>query len=95
MVNLLEKQVMIQSFLVTALNFRRYQKNISNQTVKHRKTRLRYFPDALSWDILHNVNPKLEVSGFDVAIIHVGVKGLLRTYQLNQLYPTKYITHSL
>ena len=59
------------------------------------KARLRYFPGALLWNILHFVNPKLKNSAFDVAIIHLGVKGLLRSYQLNQLYLTKYRTHSL
>ena len=41
------------------------------------KARFKYFPCALSRDILHYVNPTLEESEFDVAIIHIGINDLL------------------
>ena len=50
------------------------------------KVRLRYFPGALSWDILHYVNLKLEDSVFDVAIIHISAKDLLNSQgHINQI----------
>ena len=83
--------------MVTALNFSRYQKNISNQTMEDHKARLRYFPGALSWDILHYVNPKLEDSAVNVAIIHVSVKDLLNCQgHINQVnYILQNIEHTV
>ena len=58
-------------------NFSRYHKNIFNQKIDDRKARFKYFPGALSRDILHSVNPTLEESEFDVLIIDVGINDLL------------------
>ena len=54
-------------------NFSRYHKNIFNQKIDDRKATFKYFPGALSRDILHSVNPTLEESEFDVLIIDVGI----------------------
>ena len=45
-------------------NFSRYRKNIFNQKIEDRKARFKYFPGALSRDILHYINPTLEESEF-------------------------------
>ena len=58
-------------------NFSRYHKIIFNKKIEDRRTRLKYFPGALSWNIEHYVNLTLEETEFDVAIIHVAVKDLL------------------
>ena len=58
-------------------NFSRYHRNIFNQKIEDRKPRFKYFPGALSRDMLHYVNPTLEESEFDIAIIHVGMNDLL------------------
>ena len=58
-------------------NFSRYHKIILNKKIEDRRKRLKYFPGALSRDIEYYVNPTLEESEFDVAIIHVSVKDLL------------------
>ena len=50
---------------------------IFNQKIEDRKARSKYFPCALSRDILHYINPTLEESEFNVAIIHVGINDLL------------------
>ena len=57
-------------------NVSRYYKNNFNQKFQNRKGRFKYFPGTLSRDILQiqlYINPTLEESEFDVAIIHVQV----------------------
>ena len=58
-------------------NFSRYHKNIFNQKIEDSKARFKYFLGTLSWDILHYVNPTLEGSEFDIAIIPIGINDLL------------------
>ena len=55
-------------------NDSRYYKNNFNQKFQNRKGRCKYFPGTLSRVILQiqlYINPILEKSEFDVAIIHV------------------------
>ena len=58
-------------------NLSRYHKNIFNQKTEDCRARFKYSPGSLSGDILHNVNPTLGESEFDVAIMHEGVNNLL------------------
>ena len=67
----------ITIFRDSITNFSRYHKKIFNQNIDDRKARFKYFPCALSRNILHYVNPTLEESEFDVTIIHVGINDLL------------------
>ena len=58
-------------------NFSRYHQNIFIQKIEDRRARVKYFLGSLSRDILFYVNPTLDESESDAAIIHVGVNDLL------------------
>ena len=72
-----EKEVIIQAFLLIASQTSvDIIKIFLIKKIEDRKARFKYFPGALS-DVLHYVNPTLEESEFDIAIIHVGINDLL------------------
>ena len=58
-------------------NFSRYHKNIFNHQIEDHRARFKYFPGALSRDVLQHVKPILEESKFDIAIIHEGIHDLI------------------
>ena len=52
-------------------NFSRYYKNIFNKNIEDRTARFEYFVNTSSQDMLHYINPTLEDSEYDVAMIQV------------------------
>ena len=71
-------------------------KIFSIKKIEDRTARFEYFVNTSSQDMLHYINPTLEDSEFDVAMIHVGVEDTLNCQSdINQFNnPTKYRKHS-
>ena len=71
-------------------------KIFSIKKIEDRTARFEYFVNTSSQDMLHYINPTLEDSEFDVAMIHVDVEDILNCQSdINQFNnPTKYRKHS-
>ena len=71
-------------------------KIFSIKKIEDRTARFEYFVNTSSQDMLHYINPTLEDSEFDVAMIHVGAEDTLNCQSdINQFNnPTKYRKHS-
>ena len=71
-------------------------KIFSIKKIKDRTARFEYFVNTSSQEMLHYINPTIEDSEFDVAMIHVGVEDtLICQSDINQFNnPTEYRKHS-
>ena len=71
-------------------------KIFSIKKIEDRTARFEYFVNTSLQDMLHYINPTLEDSEFDVAVIHLGVEDTLNCQSdINQFNnPTKYRKHS-
>ena len=71
-------------------------KIFSIKKIEDRTARFEYFVNTSSREMLHYINPTIEDSEFDVAMIHVGVEDtLICQSDINQFNnPTEYKKHS-
>ena len=63
----------------------RYEKKHLHSQVKEGKIHLKAFPDTKANQLYHYVIPTLEKFDYDCAIIHVGIKDILRSKDISEL----------
>ena len=69
----------------------RYEKKHLHSQVKEGKIHLKAFPDTKANQLYHYVIPTLEVFDYDCAIIHVGIKVILRSKDVRTQRPSEKI----